>query len=212
MSQENPQSLKTVPPPDLRALLLALRREIMSDINCCLPGTIAAYDEGTQSASVTINLQRQVGATTVAYPMLTDVPVFVLGGGKAYLSFPIAAGDPCGVFFCDRNIDDWWTTGSTGSPPNNPRLHSLSDGFALVGLRSKAGALSGLSATAASLINGTSGINVDAKIGIFNAETSMLLVLQDIILALTALNSVKTGGDASAAIATASTAVTNLLE
>src|SRR5580693_5302769 len=153
-------------PPDLRALLLALRTEIFVDLNCCQVGTIRSFNATLQTASASINMQRQVAGAGVAYPLLVDVPVVCLGGGASRLTFPIAAGDPCLLFFCDRNFDAWFGTGSTSSPPNTPRTHSLADGFALVGVRSKPGALTGYNTTDIELALGGGFIHVNSLIGI----------------------------------------------
>lgn len=57
------------------------------------------------------------------------------------LTFPVASGDECLVVFASRCIDAWWQSGGIGEPME-PRMHDLSDGFALVGVRSQARRLS----------------------------------------------------------------------
>lgn len=74
-------------------------------------------------------------------PILPDVPVVFPGGGGFALTFPVAAGDECLVVFASRCIDAWWQSGGVGEPME-PRMHDLSDGFALVGVRSQARRLS----------------------------------------------------------------------
>ena len=69
-------------------------------------------------------------------PILPDVPVVFPGGGGFALTFPVAAGDECLVVFASRCIDAWWQSGGVGEPME-PRMHDLSDGFALVGVRSQ---------------------------------------------------------------------------
>ena len=64
------------------------------------------------------------------------MPVVFPGGGGFALTFPVAAGDECLVVFASRCIDAWWQSGGVGEPME-PRMHDLSDGFALIGVRSQ---------------------------------------------------------------------------
>jgi hypothetical protein len=57
------------------------------------------------------------------------------GGGGVTATFPIVVGDECLVVFSSRCIDGWWSQGGIQNPPE-ARMHNLSDGFALVGVRS----------------------------------------------------------------------------
>jgi hypothetical protein len=83
--------------------------------------------------------------TKLVMPLIPDVPILWQGGGGVTATFPIAVGDECLVIFASRCIDQWFKNGF--QPPNgdqpNPlmdppelRMHNLSDGFALVGVRS----------------------------------------------------------------------------
>jgi hypothetical protein len=77
--------------------------------------------------------------TTIQMPVLLDCPILWQGGGGVTGTFPIKADDECLVILASRCIDAWWQQGFQSGPAMNPpdlRMHSLSDGFALVGLRS----------------------------------------------------------------------------
>jgi hypothetical protein len=52
--------------------------------------------------------------------------------------------------FCDRCIDFWWQNGGVQEPVD-PRMHDLSDAFAIVGPQSQAQKISGISTSAAQL-------------------------------------------------------------
>lgn len=184
--------ISTPVPPELRALLLQVRSEIFLDMSCAMPGTIQSFNSAVQSATISINMKRLFTGLPKNYPLLVDVPVVCLGGGGARLTFPIAAGDGCLVVFSDRDIDAWWATGTTGSIPNSPRTHNISDGFAIVGLRSKVGALANYSADAELAYNGGF-VDVNAKVGIGNASTTLLIALDAVMTAL--LGWVDTHGD-----------------
>ncbi len=189
--------------PNLRSLLNAFRDELFYSLNCHQVGKIVSFDAATQSARVQIQIRRlvfnrdqpgqtlQLEPVIVDYPVLLDVPVFVPSGGGGVLTFPVAAGDTCLVCFNDRDVDNWFSTG-TASTPNSPRAHSLSDGFALVGFRSKLNPVAPYSTTDAELKYLGGRIQVADKIGINNAATSLLTALDSLITALTSW--VDTGG------------------
>lgn len=179
---------------------------------------IQSFDAATQSATVAIAALRNVIDRTTnppqyvprPYPLLTDVPVFVHSGGNSGLLLPVQAGDTCLVLFNDRDIDNWWTTGST-TVPNSARLHSMSDGFALVGFRSKANLIANYPTDRAKLFYEESALELAAKVKLYNGDASLKSVLDSIITALTALNA-KTGPSAATQITAAQTEVNKLTE
>lgn len=130
--------------PELKDLLNLHQKGIFLSMNCHHVATIQTFNPLNQTATATINYTKtyfQPDATGVYqavqqnYPLLVDSPVICLGGGNGALTFPVAPGDECLVFFNDRDIDNWFQ-GNTGAAVATPRLHSFSDGIILVGLRS----------------------------------------------------------------------------
>ena len=108
---------------------------------CALPGIVHSFDRETQTVTIQPAVQDRLrDGTTVDFPLLTDVPVFFPGTKSSAITWVVEPGDECLVIFADRNIDPWFTT-STPAPGEIPRTHSLSDGFAFVGFRSKPNAL-----------------------------------------------------------------------
>lgn len=76
---------------------------------------------------------------SVPMPLLINCPILWQGGGGVTSTFPIKRGDECLVILSSRCIDGWWQHGFQPGPSMNPpdlRMHDLSDGFAIVGLRS----------------------------------------------------------------------------
>lgn len=113
----------------------------------------------TVNADGTLNIQPAITAAIRAQdgsvsqkplPLLTNVLVAWQGGGGFTATFPIKAGDECLVVFGSRCIDAWWELGGIQAPMD-PRMHSLSDSFALVGVRSRPRALPNISTTGAQL-------------------------------------------------------------
>jgi hypothetical protein len=74
--------------------------------------------------------------TWTTMPVLLNCPLLFQGGGGVTATFPIEAGtDECLVVFASRCIDLWWQNGGIQTQAEL-RMHDLSDGFALVGVRS----------------------------------------------------------------------------
>lgn len=113
-----------------------------------LPGVITRVSSDNMNQTVDVQpayklTQRNPDGSfgTKKMPVLLDCPIAWQGGGGMTLTFPIKAGDECLVIFASRCIDPWWAQGvdAQGNVPDTPdiRLHDLSDGFAMVGVRSK---------------------------------------------------------------------------
>ena len=102
-----------------------------------LPGVVQSFDVAAMTVEVQPSIRGRVqlpdgGVDSVDLPVLVDVPVVFPSGGGFTLTFPIHYGDECLVVFSARCIDAWWQSGGVGDPLE-PRMHNLSDGFALVG-------------------------------------------------------------------------------
>lgn len=121
--------------PQIADVLSLMKRETMLEINCVHVGKIKSYTSATNTATVTINVIRNLkNGTTLEYPELEDCPVFMLYGGTASITMPIQAGDDCLILFNDRCLDDWALSGDVVAPTDK-RIHSLSDGIVLVGVK-----------------------------------------------------------------------------
>ncbi len=120
-----------------------------------LPGIVQSFDATALTAVVQpaiqgIVQQQEGPAQAVNLPLLPDVPVVFPRGGKCTLTFPVAPGDECLVILASRCIDAWWQSGGV-QLPMEPRMHDLSDGFAIVGPFSQATAIKALSTTTVQL-------------------------------------------------------------
>jgi len=136
---------------ELRTVVLVAKREM----RVALPGIIESYDEAAQTVIIQPGIKTLIRAedgstTTVALPLLVDCPAQFPSGGNCTLTFPVARGDECLVVFADGAIDAWWQSGGVGEKVS-VRMHDLSDGFALLGFRSKPRVLSNVSTTSAQL-------------------------------------------------------------
>ena len=128
---------QSVVPPDLDDVLAELKTSIFANLNCIQIGKIESINLEEQTAEIQIQTKRKKSdGTTIDYPLLVDCPIIVMQGGGAFLEFPVKTGDFCLIMFNDRNIDNWWSTANVTEPATK-RKHSLSDGFALVGINPK---------------------------------------------------------------------------
>ena len=116
--------------------LQVMKRDIFSSLHCALPGTVVSFDAESQTAVIQPAVSRVIptvaegSPSSVSMPLLRDVPVFMP------VSFEINPGDACLVIFADCDIDAWFESGEAEVPGSN-RMHSLSDGFAFVGFRTR---------------------------------------------------------------------------
>jgi hypothetical protein len=100
----------------------------------------AIIDPAKMTVSAQVSIQAEVRDEfgewrPEAISLLVDCPVVFPGGGGYCLTFPIKQGDEALIVFASRCIDAWWQSGGVQRQADF-RLHSLSDGFALVGVRS----------------------------------------------------------------------------
>lgn len=179
------QNINLIPTePNLKDLLDFFKKQIKLELNCHHIGKIALFNPLNQTAQVNIVYTKtfsqvdDIGiqtVTTVNYPMLLECPVICLGGGDGSLTFPIETGDECLVLFNDRDIDTWFSTGGSSSAPNTGRLHSFTDGIALVGIRSMPNVLTDYSSSAVTLTYGLNTIQIfETKVLISLSPTTSL--------------------------------------
>ncbi|MBN4665445.1 hypothetical protein HUS70_07370 [Pandoraea nosoerga] len=129
----------------LRNILEGFRAEIWTS----LPGIIQSFDPQAMTCTVQPAIKMRARGpdgtvTSIALPLLVDCPVQFPAGGNCTLTFPVKRGDECLVVFASRCIDAWWQSGGVQEQAD-ARMHDLSDGFALLGTRSRPRALSGVS-------------------------------------------------------------------
>lgn len=120
-----------------------------------LPGIIQAYDATRLTCAVQPTIKANVQAadgsiSQMALPVLLDCPVQFAGGGGVTLTLPLKAGDECLVILASRCIDSWWQLGGVQGQAES-RMHSLSDGFVIPGVRSLPRALASVSTATAQL-------------------------------------------------------------
>lgn len=139
----------------LQEMLIAAMAGNQSNIWTALPGIIQGFDRDAMTCTVQPSIRARItqpAADTYTsptmipdasglfiwdqLPLLLDCPVVFPGGGGVTLTFPLAVGDECLVVFSSRCIDAWWQNGGIQNT-TAVRMHDLSDGFVLPGVRSQ---------------------------------------------------------------------------
>lgn len=120
-----------------------------------LPGIIQSLNVAQQTVVVRPSIMGRIFDTNGAFkdvemPLLYDCPVQFPSGGGYTLTFPVTQGDECLVVFSSRCIDAWWASGGVQAQATM-RMHSLSDGFAVIGFSSIPRVISGISTGTAQL-------------------------------------------------------------
>lgn len=105
----------------------------IAGIHTACPATIISFDAGTCVASVkpTMTYYKSDG-TTLDYPVIIGVPVFMPKAGSSQITYPVKAGDSCLLVFAERSIDEWMGKGNSDN--HDPRRYDLTDAFCFVGM------------------------------------------------------------------------------
>ena len=183
--------MKLTSEPSLINLVEAIRENIFSTLNCHAIGKIESFDSVNQTANISILYQRKVENfeetnSREDYPLLIDVPLIVLGGGKGSIRFPIETGDNCILFFNDRDIDNWYSSGAK-TPLASNRKHSFSDALALIGPKSLANTFSDYDKNRTELVHDKTQVSLSDKIRIKNQTQNLYDIIDGLFTQLGAL-------------------------
>jgi len=158
----------------LQDALLSALTGWQADMWTALPAIVQTFNPATMTCEVQPTIQVSFKSPvdgTISWktiPLLVDCPVVFPSGGGATLTFPIVAGDEVLVIFSSRCIDAWWTYGKIQQQPAL-RMHNLSDGFVIPGVKSKPNVISNISTTETQLRSNDGNTMVS-----LNATTSTL--------------------------------------
>lgn len=111
---------------------------LQSNLHTCSVCKVTLVNDTTISCKPVTN--RVVNGVSKELPEFIEVPPIFMSGGSSYDAQPITAGDYCLLFIAERCFDAWYG-GDDFVSPIEMRMHDYSDGFALVGIHNKAGAI-----------------------------------------------------------------------
>jgi len=161
-------------------------------INCHRVGTIKSFDPTMQTASIQLVdkgvFSSDQGDIIVDFPLLVNCPVVIFKGLNGGLTIPINNDDTCLICFNDRDLDNWLIDG-LNQRPNTLRTHDLSDGIAIVGIRSQINNISDYNNEATELNYLNNKISLDSiKINLINANGGSIVIDDKLELKNTAEN------------------------
>jgi hypothetical protein len=135
---------------DATEVLESLADDIQSRIRTAIPVTPTEDSDGhTISLQPLTKLTRRKADGSLertALPVLSDVPINHHGGGGITVTHPHKKGDEGVILVADRAIDAWHQNGGEQGAVD-ARMHSLSDGVYIPGIRSDPRKLKGVSTT-----------------------------------------------------------------
>lgn len=114
-----------------------------------------------------LRVRRTLPDETYAYvtlPLIINCPVVFPCGGGFTLTFPLKVGDEVLAVFASRCIDGWWQNGGAQNAPSI-RMHGLSDGFAIPGIRSQVNLIHGISTDSTQLRSDDGSTFIEVKDG-----------------------------------------------
>ena len=155
-------------------VLRSVGDNLKSVLRCACPGIIQAFDPTMQTCTVQLAIREEVTKEDytklwVDLPLLLDVPIVIPQCHGMALTFPIVKGDECLIIFADMCIDGFFSLGGVQNQLEK-RRHDLSDGFALIGIKSQPNIITNYSQSSTELRT----ISGNTKISLKENEISMV--------------------------------------
>ncbi len=126
--------------PTLASVILAAIDSRLRNTAKSLPGTVVAYDAGSQTCTVKPGVHRLVPSREVdgddeveVLPTLQHVPVCWLVGRGIQVKAELQAGDSVLLVALDRDADGWLDSGQPAEP-EDARVHTWNSAVAIPGL------------------------------------------------------------------------------
>ena len=184
---------------DADLLKEAIRAQLV-EINTWMPGEVVTFDSAAQTASIQLCLEREVLDEFNAIVQLDEVPLVVQSAGGFSVTFPVAAGDPCMVFFAQRGIDNWYLDGGCQKQATR-RHHHLSDAVFMPGLKAAPDALGGYD-TSNFVIRTDDGANQfcmtpSGQFALSNGTAELVSIVDELAQAVASLQTTVTSGSSS---------------
>lgn len=117
----------------------------LSELHTAMPARVVAYDAARNTVDVAPAFHHEIddedgNPTDEPLPTIPDVPIAWPRGGGAFITWPLAKGDPVLLVFCERDLGVWRAQGDAG-PPGDRRMHTLAGAVALPGAFAESEAL-----------------------------------------------------------------------
>lgn len=122
---------------DLTQTLKSAGEKTGKELNCMRIGIIQEFYPEDLTVQVLIANKKELGQNPDGSSRVDDFPPIraKICYCNPFVTFPLQKGDECLLLFSDREIESWFINGDV-NPLNYPRMHSITDAVAIVGLRS----------------------------------------------------------------------------
>lgn len=200
--------------PDFNDVIARVQQTTMSRLNCHNIGKIIEFEPETQTCTIQLMQQEQLGDNIYTPAPLTEVPLILYGVEGAHITLPNPVGSICLVLFLDRNIDAFMRTGEIYTPETK-RTHDYTDCVALTTFKTLVNPIENYDTEAISIIydklieevlytsviknygnslllkvsteETSAQISIDDKINIQNTNQSLATLIQNLIATIKAL-------------------------
>lgn len=200
--------------PDFNDVIARVQQTTMSRLNCHNVGKIIEFEPETQTCTIQLMQQEQLGDNIYTPAPLTEVPLILYGIEGAHITLPNPVGSICLVLFLDRNIDAFMRTGEIYTPETK-RTHDYTDCVALTTFKTLVNPIENYDTEAISIIydklieevlytsviknygnslllkvsteEASAQIAIDDKINIQNTNQSLATLIQNLIATIKAL-------------------------
>lgn len=200
--------------PDFNDVIARIQQTTMSRLNCHNIGKIIEFEPETQTCTIQLMQQEQLGDNIYTPAPLTEVPLILYGIEGAHITLPNPVGSICLVLFLDRNIDAFMRTGEIYTPETK-RTHDYTDCVALTTFKTLVNPIENYDTEAISIIydklieevlytsviknygnslllnvsteEASAQIAIDDKINIQNTNQSLATLIQNLIATIKAL-------------------------
>lgn len=151
---------------------------IFKSLWVCLPGIIQNFNPNEETVTVKPVLREEIinrdqTKSIVDLPLLLDVPIVIPQSDDVALTLPIRQGTECLIVFGDMCIDAWFSYGGIQNQIEK-RRHDLSDGFAIVGIKSQPNIIPNYSTDAAELRTISGNTKISLKEGEININATTI--------------------------------------
>jgi hypothetical protein len=200
--------------PDFNDVIARVQQTTMSRLNCHNIGKIIEFEHETQTCTIQLMQQEQLGDNIYTPAPLTEVPLILYGIEGAHITLPNPVGSICLVLFLDRNIDAFMRTGEIYTPETK-RTHDYTDCVALTTFKTLVNPIENYDTEAISIIydklieeilytsviknygnslllkvsteETSAQISIDDKINIQNTNRNLATLIQNLIATIKAL-------------------------
>jgi hypothetical protein len=108
------------------------------------PAKVVKFNSALQRVDVQLTIQQIINGENVSHTVLFDLPLVFPTAGGFSITFPVSIDDEVLILYSDRCIDGWLESGEVSRQITH-RAHDISDGFAIVGVKSEPNAIQGYS-------------------------------------------------------------------